>query len=248
LTALKSWPAVAAAPILVAAAADLQSAMPDILAAFKAKTGTEANVSFGATGNFARQIRQGAPFELFLAADESFVLALAKDGFLENEGAVYAQGRLSLVAGRQGPFAAGLSLDAIAAAAKAGQSFRMAIANPEHAPYGQRAAEVMERRGMTALLKPHLVFGENVAAALQLVASGAAAVGMVGSALAKGPAVAQAIVHADVPTDWHTPLVQRMALTKKATPAARDLYAFMSDETARAILTKHGFSIPARQG
>ena len=228
-------------PVLVAAAADLQSAMPQIVAAFQAQSAATVTVSFGSTGNLARQLRQGAPFELFLAADESFITSLAADGVIDNGGSVYAEGRLSLIAGRQSRFATTLSLESIADAARAGLPFRIAIANTEHAPYGQRAAEVIKSRGLDDVLRSRLVFGENVAAALQLVASGAAAAGLVGSSLAKSSTVASAIVHVDIPADWHSPLLQRMALTKKASGGARELQAFILGEPGQAILRRHGF-------
>ena len=83
---------------LIAAASTLQFALPEIAAAFRAETGLTVTPSFGSSGNFARQIREGAPFEMFLAADESFVFDLAKDGLARDQGAIYAQGRIVLIA------------------------------------------------------------------------------------------------------------------------------------------------------
>ncbi len=249
VAALAGGSAARAAPaVLVAAASDLQLALPDVVRAFHAETGITVNVSYGSTGNFARQIRQGAPFQIFLAADESFVTALAADQVIADTGAVYAEGRLSLIATKRSAFADELTLGNIAGAARERKAFRFAIANPEHAPYGKRALEVLERWSVDELLRPRLVFGENVTQALQMVASGAADVGIVARAIARAPAVAHAIVDQDVPADWHKPLIQRMVLTRKATDPARQFYTFLLMPAARAILARHGFTLPGGLG
>jgi molybdate transport system substrate-binding protein len=234
--------ACAAAPILVAAAADLQVVMPDLVAAFRAAGGADVNVSFGATGNIARQIHQGAPFELFLAADESFVIALAHAGVIADEGRPYARGRLALAVNRRSAFAADVSLEALAIAARRGDAFRLAIANPEHAPYGQRAMEVLATQNLRDLLQPRLIYGENVAQALQYVASGAAQAGLVGSSLTRTAPVSAVVVARQLPEAWHTPLVQRLALTKRATDGARQFAAFLLSEMGQALFAAHGFA------
>jgi molybdate transport system substrate-binding protein len=223
--------------ILVAAASDLQQALPDVIARFQAETGLVVTPTYGSTGNFARQIRQGAPFELFLAADEQFIERLAQDGVLPDMGVVYAHGRLALVAAKRGMFGQAVSLTAVAAAVRAGQPFRCAIANPEHAPYGQRAVEVLQRQGVYDALLPRLVFGDSVAQAMQFVASGAVPVGLVAHSLLK--AAAEAVSASEIPADWHSPLVQRMALTAKARPGARQFYAFLQTAAVRTILARH---------
>ncbi|HUF88114.1 MAG TPA: molybdate ABC transporter substrate-binding protein, partial [Thermohalobaculum sp.] len=128
-------PASAEEP-LVAAASDLQFALPEIAAAFEAGTGHAVRLTFGSSGNFARQIRQGAPYQLYLAADEDYVRSLARDGFTRGEGALYALGRIVVIVPHGSPLAADGSLDDLARALGEGRVTRFAIANPEHAPYG----------------------------------------------------------------------------------------------------------------
>lgn len=231
--------------LLVAAASDLQVVLPKLAEAFRQASGTTLAISFGSTGNLARQIRQGAPFEVFLAADESFIAALATDGVIADQGVVYARGRLALVAGQSSLFASDLSLAHVAAMAKAGQPFRFAIANPEHAPYGRRAMEALTSQSVVDILKPRLVYGETAAQALQLVATGAAAVGLVGSSMVGDGPVAAAVASSKLPEAWHSPIVQRLAVTRKGGAAARAFATDMTSPDARSILIANGFEVPS---
>jgi molybdate transport system substrate-binding protein len=230
--------------VRIAAAADLQVVLPQILAAIQTAPEITVTATYGSTGNFARQLRQNAPFDVFMAADESFITALARDGILLDTGVVYALGHLALAAGTRGPFGNAPTLEAIAAAARAGQPFRFAIASPEHAPYGQRALEVLQSQGHLDALKPRLVYGENVAQAFQFVATGAAAAGLVSTSLVQTAGAAVATLA--IPATWHTPLVQRMALTRRAGEPARRLFQQLQSDATRALLAAHGFQLPTQ--
>ena len=135
------------APV-VAAAASLRFALEEIAAAFHLETGDDVRLSLGSSGNLARQIRQGAPYQLFLSADEQFVLELERDGFTEGEGALYSVGRLALFVPHGSPLKPDGSLEDLRAALEDGRLNRFAIANPEHAPYGQRAEEALRSAGL----------------------------------------------------------------------------------------------------
>jgi molybdate transport system substrate-binding protein len=239
---LSGGPATAAQRVLVAAASDLQIVFPGLVSAFKAASGFDVAVSFGSTGNFSRQIRQGAPFEVFMAADERFIQELARDGVVPDAGIAYARGRLGLVASRRGSFASDLSLEALANAATAGLPFRLAIANPEHAPYGQRAVEVLNKSSVAAGLLSRVVYGENVTQAHQMVASGAVAVGI--SAMSLEAAAPTAVVMSPVDERLHTPLIQRLSVTRQGGEAARAFAAFLVSPPALALLVAHGFKAP----
>lgn len=241
----------AAAPIRIAAASDLQVVLPLIAAAFERDTGVASRLTFGSTGNFARQIRQGAPFDVFLAADQRFVQDLARDGVITAVGPVYARGRLVVIA-RAGTDFHKVILDppdAIAGLASAydrGAAFRIALANPEHAPYGLRAIEVLTNRGVLDKLRPRLVYGENVAQAAQFVVTDAAAVGLVGSSLTYAPALAGQLAVASIPADWHAPLDQGLAILPRAGEPAQRFADFVLGDTARALFSGHGFDLPRR--
>ena len=241
-------PALAQEPPLVAAASDLQFALPDIAESFRAETGQVVRLTFGSSGNFARQIRQGAPFQLYMSADEAYVLDLARDGFTRGEGVLYAVGRIVLIVPHGSPLEPDGSLDDVAAALDEGRVSRFAIANPEHAPYGRRAAEALSHKGLWAAIEPHLVFGENVSQAAQFATSGSAEGGIVAYSLALSPRVSALGAFALIPQDWHAPLNQRMVLLKNAGPAAARFYDYLQTPAARAIFREYGFVLPGEGG
>jgi molybdate transport system substrate-binding protein len=233
---------------LVAAAADLQFALEETVAVYAAETGIQVKLAVGSSGNFARQIRQGAPFDLFLSADEDYVLDLARDGLARGEGALYAIGRIVLLVPRGSPLKADGTLDDLKAAIGDGRVAKFAIANPEHAPYGKRAEEALRRKGLWEAIQPRLVLGENVSQAAQFAASGNAQGGIAAYSLAIAPKVKALADHALIPAEWHSPLRQRMALLKNAGPEAERFYAHLQTPPARAIFRKYGFVLPGEGG
>lgn len=232
------------APV-IAAASDLQFAVSEIAAAFTAETGMQVRLSFGSTGNFARQIREGAPFQIFMAADESFIAELHADGFTRDAGDLYAEGRIVLMVPNGSPLAPDETLDSLADMLAAGQITRFAIANPEHAPYGMRAREALITKGIWEALQPVLVLGENVSQAAQFALSGNAEGGIIAYSLALAPEIAPRGRHVLIPADWHAPLRQRMALMKTAGPEAEAFYEYMTKPAARQIMERYGFVLPA---
>ncbi|MDW8468433.1 MAG: molybdate ABC transporter substrate-binding protein [Burkholderiales bacterium] len=245
VTLQRPWAGATEAP-LVAAASDLQFALAEVAEAYAKHTGQTVRLSFGSSGNFARQIRQGAPFEVFFSADEQYVFDLARDGFLRDRGELYAIGRIALFVPRGSPLKPDATLADLGAALREGRISKFAIANPEHAPYGRRAEEALRRAGLWEAIRPRLVIGENAAQAAQFAASGSAQGGIVPYSLAVAPRLAALGAHALIAEDWHAPLRQRMALAKNAGPAAVRFYEFVQSPPARAILRKHGFVLPGR--
>jgi molybdate transport system substrate-binding protein len=232
---------------LVAAASDLQFALAEIIDAFKRDTGQSVKLSTGSSGNFARQIRQGAPFEMYLSADEQFVLDLARDGFTRDAGTLYALGRIVIVTPHGSPLKPDGALDDLAAALADGRVSRFAIANPEHAPYGMRAEEALRHRGLWDAVQPRLVLGENVSQAAQFATSADAQGGLIAYSLALAPQVSARGSYALIPQDWHSPLRQRMALVKNAGAVAQRFYRYVQEPPARAVFRKHGFVLPGER-
>lgn len=237
----------------MAAAADVRGAFEACISLLRAApAGRDATfaVTYGSTGNLARQIEQGAPFAVFLAADEHHALRLVKAGLSESAGLVYAIGRLALVTPRGSAFPrldGKAQLAAFKEAVVAGRIARFAIANPGHAPYGERARDVLERIGLWMALEKRLVLGENVAQAAQFVASGAADAGFVAASLTRLPELAARIDATIVPQDLHQPLRQRAIVLNKQPPAAHALLAFLAGAEAQRIFVEHGFEpAPAR--
>ncbi|MFN4129353.1 MAG: molybdate ABC transporter substrate-binding protein [Paracoccaceae bacterium] len=229
---------------VVAAASDLQFAVEEIAAAFKAETGQEVRLSMGSTGNFARQIREGAPFEIFMAADEQFIFELHRDGYARNEGDLYALGRIVVKVPPGSSLPADGTLESLRLALAEGRITRFAIANPDHAPYGKRAMEALQHGGLWEDIQPFLVLGENVSQAAQFALSGNAEGGIIALSLALAPQVRDLGTSDLIPEDFHAPLRQRMALLNGAGPVAEAFYDYVRSPPARAIMERYGFVLP----
>jgi molybdate transport system substrate-binding protein len=221
----------------VAAAADLAIAFKEIGEAFEKHQGTKTTFTFGSTGLLSKQIAEGAPFDVFAAANVSFVDELAKGQHVVAETKTrYARGRI-VVWSKQAPRAlAALTDDAIQ---------KVAIANPEHAPYGRAAEQALRSVGVYDRVKPKLVFGENVQQALQFAESGNADAAVVALSLAK---------HADghyelVDDALHEPIDQAMAVCtiSKLREDALAFVKFVEAPDGRAIMTRHGFLLPGEK-
>lgn len=237
-------PARSQAPPVIAGAADLKFALEEIALRFKAETGGEVRLSFGSSGNFARQLEQGAPFEMFLSADESYVFRLADRGLTIDRGALYAVGRIVLIAPHGSPLRVDGELKDLKAALAEGRIRRFAIANPEHAPYGRAAEQALTHAGLWEAVKPFLVLGENVSQAAQFATAGSAQGGIVAYSLALAPEVSKLGSYTLIPAEWHRPLNQRMVLMKNATPASRAFYAYVQTRPAREVFIRYGFVLP----
>lgn len=229
-------------PALVAAASDLKFALDAIAEQFERETGSRLSVSYGSSGNFTRQIQQGAPFDLFLSADESFVFRLAEAGFTRDRGVAYAIGRLALYV----PKGSRLALDPELKGLRDGLASidKLAIANPEHAPYGRAAREALEKTGLWTLVQPKLVLGENVSQAAQFVTSGAAQAGIVAQSLVLADALRKQSEHVLLDERLHAPLRQRMVLMRRAGAGAEALYGYLQQPKARDTLRRFGFAAP----
>jgi molybdate transport system substrate-binding protein len=232
----------------VAAASDLRFAMDELVAAYSRDTGRQVKVSYGSSGIFRQQIANGAPFEIFLSADEAYVRQLQQADLTRDGGALYAIGRIVLFAPKGSLLAVDGQMDGLRRALAEGKLRRFAIANPDHAPYGARAREALRHAGLWTGLEKRLVLGENVSQALQFAATGGADGGIIALSLVKAPGFAKQGNWALIPAEWHQPLRQRMVLTKKAGPEARDFYRWLQGREARAILVRHGFALPGETG
>jgi len=234
----------------IAAAADLKFALAEAAALFLTETGQQVRISFGSSGTFMTQIEQGAPFDLFMSADENFVFRLADRGLTEDRGRLYAIGQIVLFAPRGSSLAVDPELRGLASALAAGTIRRFAIANPEHAPYGRAARAALRSAGLWAEVKPHLVFGENAAQAMQFAASGSADGGIVPLSLVKAPETNGLGRYAIIPRAWHAaePLRQRMVLLKGAGPTAREFYRYLQTPAVQELLERYGFVVSEGAG
>ena len=240
---LPATPAAQRAPT-IAAAANLNFALTEVAAQFERTQGARVELVFGASGTLTRQIQDGAPFEMFLAADEEFPNQLAAAGLTRDAGVVYAVGRLVIFAPKGSPLTVDERLDGLGRLVKAGGRGRFAIANPEVAPYGRAAEAVLRKRGLWDALRPNLVLGDSIAQAAQFATTGNAVGGLIAYSLVLGTDFADRGTYAVIPDADYPPLRQRMVLLKRAGPIAARFYAYLRNEAARAILRKHGFTVP----
>jgi len=237
--------ATAADAPAIAAASDLKFALEEVAARFRVDMNRTVRLSFGSSGNYFRQIGQGAPFQLFLSADENFVLRLHQAGRTEDRGVLYATGRIVLFAPHGSPLQIDAQMAGLRTAVAANSIRRFAIANPEHAPYGRAAEQALRKLGLWDALQGRLVLGENVSQAAQFAASGSTQGGIFAYSLALSPLVAQQGRHVLLPEDLHQPLRQRMALTKGAGATAHAFYVYLQQPPARKVLEQYGFVVPA---
>jgi molybdate transport system substrate-binding protein len=228
----------------VAAASDLQFALEVIAKEFTAETGERVTLVFGSSGNLARQAMNGAPFELFLSADEAFVDMLAKDGYARDRGTLYGIGRIVLFAPRGSPLAVDDQMNGLRSLLTKTPGVRFAIANPEHAPYGRAAEAALRARGLWDALHPGLVMGENISQTAQFATNGGAVGGILAYSLVLGPALKDRGTYAVIPESLHPPLRQRMVLLKRAGPAAQRFYEYLQGSGARALFKQYGFALP----
>ena len=231
-------------PPTIAAAANLNFALDDIADAFARARGTRVELVFGASGTLTRQILDGAPFELFLAADEEFPNQLTAAGLTRDAGAVYAVGRLVIFAPKGSLLTVDERLDGLARLAQAGGVSRFAIANPEVAPYGKAAEAVLRKRGLWNTIRPRLVLGDSIAQAAQFATTGNAVGGLIAYSLVLAPDFGDRGTHAVIPDADYPPLRQRMVLLKRASPTAVQFYEYILSGPARTIFRKHGYAVP----
>lgn len=231
-------------PPRVAAASDLQFALADVADRFTSDTGDRVELVFGSSGTLARQITDGAPFGVFLSADETFVRQLVSAGLTRDEGVLYAVGRIVLFAPKGSPLVPREGLDGLGRLMAQGQVPRFAIANPAHAPYGRAAEDALRTRGLWDKLRPALVLGENVSQAAQFATTGNAVGGIIAYSLALAPAMQDKGTHQLIPAEDHAPLRQRMVLLAKADAVAERFYRYLQQPAARTTLARYGFTVP----
>lgn len=224
--------------ITVAAAADLQFAFTDIARLYEQQTGKKVTLVFGSTGQLVQQIENGAPFDLVAAANIAYVDRLVDQGLaLPESAALYARGRIILAVNKQsGVQAVGLE-DLLKEDIR-----HIAIANPEHAPYGLAARQALETLGLWEQVKPKLVYGENVRQALQFIQTGDADVGIISLSVANVPEITWTLIDDSL----HEPLDQALAiLTASQHPGlAGEFIEFINGETGRPIMRQYGFLLP----
>ncbi|MDJ0700458.1 MAG: molybdate ABC transporter substrate-binding protein [Woeseiaceae bacterium] len=237
-------PALAGAgePLTVAVASNFRATAQELAGRYETETGTELRLSSGSTGALYARINNGAPYDVFLAADAERPSLLAESGLgLAATRRTYAIGAL-VVWSRDPKLAGGDCREALDAAKNA----RIAIANPETAPYGKAAIQFLENAGILTATRPSLALGENVSQALQFAATGNARFGIVAAPLLRSPALPAASCSWTVPAELHDPIEQQVIVLKRAAnPDAATRFAeFLASDNARNIISSAGYRLP----
>ena len=232
-----------AAPLTLAAASDLRFALDEVVHSFReARPAARVRVVYGSSGKLGTQVQNGAPFDIFFSADLAYAQQLQAAQQTAGAPRLYALGRLVLwstdaALGR-------LTLDE---AVRHPAVRRFAIANPEHAPYGQRAMQALRARGLLDAAGPKLVLGDNVSQAAQFVQTGAAQAGIVAYSLVLSPALAGQGAWSLLPQEWHVPLQQAYVVTRHGASSAlvHEFLRHLEQPASQAVLRRFGFALPA---
>jgi molybdate transport system substrate-binding protein len=243
LSALPLFGAAQAQDIRVAAAADLQFALDELTAQYAKQAGKKVQVSYGSSGNFFAQIQNGAPFDVFFSADIDYPRKLESAGLAE-PGSLYqyAVGQIVIWMPHDAP----VDLAKLGWKALLHPSVeKIAIANPEHAPYGRAAIAALRSAGVYEQVRGKLVYGENIAQAAQFVSSANAQAGIIALSLAVSPAMRDG-KRWEIPADMHPRIEQAAVILKSAKDkgSARAFLAFVRSSAGRKILESYGFTLP----
>jgi len=235
--------AAGAAEIKAAAAADLTFAFQDVAARFQEQTGNNIKLTYGSSGNFFAQIQNGAPFDLFFSADIGYPEKLQAAGLVE-PGTIYeyASGKIVMWV----PNASKLDLSrGLATLLDPGIS-KIAIANPQHAPYGVAAVAAMRHAAVYDKIESKLVLGENISQTAQFVQSGNADVGILALSLALAPAMKNAGRYVEIPATEYPPIIQAAVILKSSRnkQLANQFMKFIKQPDTVALMARYGFSIP----
>jgi molybdate transport system substrate-binding protein len=236
-------PVNAQAALRVAAASDLQAALPELAAVFERERGIKVSMSFGSSGNFFAQIQNGAPFDVLLSADVEYPRRLVAARQADAESLFeYATGRIVLWARKGSGVDVRKGLDVL----RDPRVHKVAIANPDHAPYGRAAVAALKTAGVYDAVQPKVVLGENISQTAQLVESGNADAGIIALALALGPTLRARGAYFEISPDGYPPITQAAIVISRSRrlEAARAFVAFLKGRAARQILERFGFAVP----
>jgi molybdate transport system substrate-binding protein len=229
--------------LTVAAASDLQSALPAIASQFEKATGQPIRLTFGSSGNFFTQIQNGAPFDLFLSADIDYPRRLEAAGTAERGSLYqYAVGRIVLWTRSD----SGIDVMRGLPALTDGRVRRIAIANPEHAPYGRAAVAALRHEGLYDRVRGKFVLGENISQAAQFADSGSADVGVLALALALSPTLKKSGTYFEIPESWHPPIEQGAVVVASSSQKslARQFIEYLKQPDIVRMLAAYGFAVP----
>jgi len=229
----------------VAAAADLQFALQDIAARFEKESGKAVKLSFGSSGSFFAQLQNGAPFDVFFSANLDYPRKLEAAGLVEPGSYYeYATGKIVVWVPRDSKLDVSPGLRSLLNPAVK----KIAIANPQHAPYGQAAVAALKKEGIYDKVAKKFVLGENISQTASFIVSGAADVGIVALSLALGPNMKGNGRFTEIPSDDYPPIEQACVVLKSSQvkAASQEFLQFLRRPEIQLLLQGYGFSMPAK--
>jgi len=232
-------PAPVTLKLRIAAAADLTLAFKEIATQFEQETKVPTEITFGSTGTTAMQIENGAPYDIFAAADVSYVDRLNQKGLIiADTQQLYAQGRIGIASLKGNT----LNIKGLEDLANNPMVKKIAIAEPSHAPYGKAAKQALEQRNLWGKVEQKMVYGQNIQDTLAILKSGNVDVAIIALSIYKPEEVEFTLIDGS----WHEPLNQAMAILKttKQEENARQFMAYVNGEKGRGIMKKYGFLLP----
>jgi molybdate transport system substrate-binding protein len=233
----------AAQELTVAAAADLQFAMQDVAARFQKQTGKRVKLIYGSSGNFFQQIQNGAPFDMFFSANLDYAKELEAAGLTEPGSFYqYAKGKIVIWVRNDSKLDVSSGIRVLLDPSVK----KIAVANPQHAPYGQAAVAAVQKKNIYEKVKDKFVLGENISQTASFVVSGSADVGIVAMSLALSPNMKDKGRYIEVPSSEYPPIEQACVIigASKHKEAARQFLSFIKTTPIADILRSYGFDVP----
>ena len=227
--------------ITVAAAANLNGVLDELISQYTKQSAQLVKVVYGSSGHFYQQMTQGAKYDIFLSANQDYVDRLVSQGYSSDEGVVYAKGRLVLLVSNMSRIRVTPDLSDLKLAIQDGRLSKFAIANPALAPYGVAATKTLEYLGLTKMFQPLLVMGGDVGQTMLFIHSEAAQAGMVPWSMVKQSKTIKEDSYILIPVNQHQPILQKMMVFKQANPSAKGFYDYLQSAEAKKIWRQYGY-------
>ena len=227
--------------ITVAAAANLNGVLDELILQYTKKSSLPIKVVYGSSGHFYQQMTQGAKYDIFLSANQDYVDRLVSQGYSNDGGVVYARGRLVILVSTRSRIRLTQDLDDLKQAIQDGRLSKFAISNPALAPYGAAATQTLEYLGLTKMFQPLLVMGGDVGQTMLFIHSEAAQAGMVPWSMVKQSKIIKEESYLLIPEKQHQPILQKMMVFKQANPLAKGFYDYLQSAQAKKIWGQYGY-------
>ena len=229
---------------VVAAAANMTRAMTEIADRYQAKTGEKIKLTFGSSGNFTRQIQQGAPYTLFLSADLKYADILYESNRTASKAIPFARGEIGILIPASSVLSNAADIHAIFQSLMFDQYRKIAIANPETAPYGAAAEQALQSGGLWAIPSQKMIIAENAAQVVQYGLTGAVDMAVIPSSFAVYPGFKGQGKYFPIPADWYDPINQYLVLLRGAGTSTKTFLKYLEGDEAKEIIKKYGYSLP----